>query len=343
VKVEIPVAGHASTLTACHVIDLIALVLFGTSTGVIVAAWGAWTQCTFRNRVPNAPYKTAFSIACLALTAWFAGHGLDWMRAAGMGGPGLQWESLAAAATISFVVNSSFVAVALAMATTRRFFNLWFDFFFTTWPSYVIGAVLAGAIVDGVQHQRYWLAPLLATALALIHRNHQSVAERINDSITDPLTGLHNQRFVSAHVERELARARRNRHTVALAVLDVDDFKGINDLQGHAAGDRALKRVAEVLKQVVREYDVCARYGGDEFVIVMGGCGEAEAQRRIDEARRLIAAPGPDAPLHDVPLQISAGVAVFPQDGDRFETLFAAADSRMYECKERQAVGTVRA
>jgi len=235
---------------------------------------------------------------------------------------------------MSFLVNSGLVAVALAVSTRRGFFALWFEFFFSTWPSYVIGAVLAGAIIDGIRHQSYWLAPLLATALALIHRNHQSVAERIHDSMTDPLTGLHNQRFVSAHVERELARARRTRSSVALAVVDVDDFKTINDRDGHAAGDRALCRVADALKRVVRDYDVCARYGGDEFVVVMTGCGERDAAKRMEEAKLTIAEVHAGSPL-----RISVGIATFPYDGDLFETLFAAADSRMYRCKQSQASG----
>ena len=338
IKVEIAIPGNASTLTACHVIDLIALASYGTNTAVVVGAWGAWTQCTIRNRTPNAPHKTLFSVASLAVTMWVAGNVLAWMSAhrprAGGGPP---WEMLAAAATISFIVNSGLVAAALAMASRRGMFTLWFEFF-PTWPSYVIGAVLAGAIIDGVRHQTYWLAPLLATALALIHRSHQSVAERINESITDPLTGLYNQRFVSAHVEREIAHARRARSRVAVAVVDVDDFKMINDGLGHAVGDRALRRVADVLRQAVRDYDVCARYGGDEFVIVMSGCGEAEAARRIEEAKRSIEAGADDAVHRPVPVRISAGIAVFPDDGDRFEALFAAADSRMYACKQRRGI-----
>ena len=335
IKVEIPVFGNASTLTACHVIDLIALVMYGTHAAVLVGAWGAWTQCTFRARVRNPPHQTAFSVASLALTMWVAGTVFEAMSGPRVGAVSLlRWEPLGAAAAVSFVFNSGLVAGAVALTTTRRLITIRFDFFFSSWPSYVIGAVLAAAVVTGIQNKSYWLVPLLISALVLIHRNHKFVLERINDAMTDPLTGLHNTRFVAEHVERELERASRTGDRVAIAVIDVDNFKHINDRIGHAAGDVALRRVAQVLKQVVRESDVCARYGGDEFVIVMPTCGAPEARRRIEEARRVVAEASLD--LQDklgVSLGISAGIAVYPQDGRRFDALFAVADSRMYESK----------
>jgi diguanylate cyclase (GGDEF)-like protein len=332
VKVEIPISGNVSTLTACHVIDLITLIMYGANAAVLVAAWGGWTQCTFRSRVRNPPHQTAFSVASLAVATWSAGIVLAGMKVRTADASMLQWESLAAAATVLFLLNSGLVAGAVALTSSQPLLNAW-SFFFASWPSYVIGAVLAAAIVTGIEHQSYWLTPLLAAALALIHRNHQSVVERINDAMIDPLTGLHNQRFVAGYVERELARSRRSRECVAIAVLDLDDFKQINDRGGHATGDAVLRRVAQALTRVVRDSDICARHGGDEFVVVMPGCGAVEARRRIDEIQRAVASAGFDAPHTLATLGISAGVAVFPDDGDCFEELFAAADSRMYQSK----------
>ena len=340
IKVEIPIAGHASTLTACHVIDLIALIMFGTNAAVVVSAWGGWTQCTFRSRVPNPRHQTAFSIATLALTTWTAGLVFTWMNGSSAGPASVtRWDALGAASMVFFLLNSGLVAGAVALTTSQRLRTIWFDFFFSSWPSYVIGAVLAAAIVAGIQHESYWLVPPLVAALALLHRNHRAVVERVNDSMSDPLTGLYNQRFLTEHVTRELARARRNHTSVAIAVLDLDDFKGINDRRGHAAGDIALQRVAHALKQVVRGSDVCGRHGGDEFVLVMTDCSAADARRRIQEVQLAVAAAGFDAEhSFGTPLRMSAGVAVFPDDGHRFETLFAAADSRMYAIKHKLRV-----
>ena len=150
-------------------------------------------------------------------------------------------------------------------------------------------------------------------------------------SLTDQLTGLPNTRFMFRHLTRELARTQRLGAEVSLLVLDLNDFKDINDTYGHHAGDRALREVAEVLRRTIRPYDVCARYAGDEFVIVLSGCNREEAELKCRELQAGVAAivfePAPNVP---VPLSISAGASVFPHDGDTYELLLAAADRRMY-------------
>jgi putative nucleotidyltransferase with HDIG domain len=93
------------------------------------------------------------------------------------------------------------------------------------------------------------------------------------DSLTDPLTALPNTRFMFMHLTRELARAARLKTEVSLLVMDLDNFKEINDTYGHHVGDRALRDVASVLRQGIRPYDICVRYAGDEFIVVLSGCG----------------------------------------------------------------------
>ncbi|MCU1383871.1 MAG: rpfG 1 [Acidobacteria bacterium] len=157
------------------------------------------------------------------------------------------------------------------------------------------------------------------------------------DSLTDPLTGLPNTRFMFMHLTRELARADRLKSEVSLLVMDLDNFKDINDTFGHHVGDRALRDVAAVLRTGIRPYDICVRYAGDEFIVVLSGCGGEEAERKRVELQRAVDAMEFEArPGKMLPLAISIGAAVFPHDGDSYETLLANADSRMYRDKTRR-------
>jgi diguanylate cyclase (GGDEF)-like protein/putative nucleotidyltransferase with HDIG domain len=165
--------------------------------------------------------------------------------------------------------------------------------------------------------------------------NNAIVYERTHeDSLTDPLTGLQNTRFMVTHLNVELARAERLNNEVSLLVLDLDDFKEINDTHGHHVGDRALRVVAQVLRTVIRPYDICVRYAGDEFIVVLADCGFDEAENKRKELQEAVSDAVFDArPGTRVPLSISAGSAVFPHDGDSYESLLAKADSRMYRDK----------
>jgi diguanylate cyclase (GGDEF)-like protein len=168
---------------------------------------------------------------------------------------------------------------------------------------------------------------------AVIH-NAITFEQTHEDSLTDPLTGLPNRRSLFVHLSRELARADRLKSEMALIVLDVDGFKGINDTYGHQVGDRALREVAGALQNGLRPYDLCVRYAGDEFIIVLTDCGReaADAKRRELQARvediRLEARPG-----RPIRLAVSAGAAVFPDDGTTYEALLADADHQMYRDK----------
>jgi diguanylate cyclase (GGDEF)-like protein/putative nucleotidyltransferase with HDIG domain len=154
------------------------------------------------------------------------------------------------------------------------------------------------------------------------------------DSLTDPLTGLPNTRFLFMHLTRELARAERLKAELSLMVMDLDNFKDINDSHGHHVGDRALCEVARVLRAAIRPYDICVRYAGDEFIVVLSGCGADEAEHKRQELQKNIDETFFEArPGKRVPLGISVGAAVFPQDGESYESLLATADSRMYQDK----------
>ena len=169
---------------------------------------------------------------------------------------------------------------------------------------------------------------------AAVIKNAIVFEETHEASLTDPLTGLPNTRFMVTHLTRELARAERLGADVSLIVMDLDEFKVINDTHGHHVGDRALREVSQVLRAAIRPYDVCVRYAGDEFIVVLAGCGSEEAESKRRELQEAVDGAGVDArPGVRVSLAISAGAAVFPQDGDTYEALLAKADSRMYRDK----------
>jgi diguanylate cyclase (GGDEF)-like protein len=145
------------------------------------------------------------------------------------------------------------------------------------------------------------------------------------------------------HLSRELARAERLNAEVSLLVLDLDDFKEINDTFGHHIGDRALREAATALRAAIRPYDICVRYAGDEFIVVLSGCGREEAERKRLELQQAVDNVELEVrPDLRIPIMISSGAAVFPHDGNGYEALLAKADSRMYRDKSQRKAARAR-
>ncbi|WP_395702314.1 GGDEF domain-containing protein [Aquabacterium sp.] len=159
----------------------------------------------------------------------------------------------------------------------------------------------------------------------------QKVAERTREleevSRRDPLTGLYNQRFFAESLRRELSRARRAGRPLSLLYVDVDDFKLVNDRRGHLAGDEVLRAVAGLLQATCRDYDLCCRYGGDEFCVLLP---DADAATATEIAGRLIEewSRQPGQP------PLSVGVAqAGPDDWPEPAQLIGQADRAMYSAK----------
>ena len=134
------------------------------------------------------------------------------------------------------------------------------------------------------------------------------------------------------HLVRELPRAERMKANVSVLIVALQDLTGINRNYGHLAGDRALCEVARILRAAIRPYDVCVRYGGGEFIVVLSRCGTGEAKRWRLELQKSVDSLAFEAQSRRrVRLKIASGAATFPQDGQTYEELFAEADRRMFD------------
>ena len=144
-------------------------------------------------------------------------------------------------------------------------------------------------------------------------------------ALRDPLTELHNRRFMNDRLPAEVARAERTGSVLAVAIIDLDEFKLINDKLGHISGDRALTAFARALRVGLRSYDLVCRFGGDEFVVLFPDCGADGARAALLKfgSRR-------EWTLPDLPeVTFSAGIAEFPREGRLLEELFEAADKNL--------------
>jgi len=150
----------------------------------------------------------------------------------------------------------------------------------------------------------------------------------------DPLTGLPNRRLLADRLEQAIVQARRRNALVAVMLLDLDDFKIINDSAGHAVGDAVLASIAHRLRTAVRESDTVARVGGDEFVVLLPEVDSREAAGSI-AAKIVDAVREPvHTQEHEYVLGVSVGIALFPNDGDTGDRLLQRADSTMYLAKQ---------
>jgi diguanylate cyclase (GGDEF)-like protein/putative nucleotidyltransferase with HDIG domain len=193
------------------------------------------------------------------------------------------------------------------------------------WGAIAVACVAPDTLPDGVERVLADFAELIGLAVA----NTEAHAQLVEQAATDPLTGLANHRAFHERLREELARALRHERPLALALLDVDHFKVVNDSLGHERGDAVLAAVAAALMTSARTEDVLARLGGDEFALLMPDTSEEQALAAIERTRSAIATIELEGGLT---VSVSAGVCgvEHAQDAD---TLVRLADGALYWSK----------
>ncbi len=160
-------------------------------------------------------------------------------------------------------------------------------------------------------------------------------------SLTDGLTGLTNRRHLMEILEHEARRTRRSKHPFSLLVVDVDHFKQFNDTYGHLVGDQVLQKVAHTLQNATRDVDTTARFGGEEFVVLLPETDLQGAVQAAERVRTRLAAEKFSVGEGDASLTVSIGVAEYPTDGETPEAVIGSADAALYRAKRagRNRVG----
>jgi diguanylate cyclase (GGDEF)-like protein len=251
--------------------------------------------------------------------------------------------------TLAANSRTNFVLYALAIAATTLRFDIRIclvtgivamvqyaaiaAWAYAVWaPNPTPDTALYGTIEVGAQVGR--LIVLAASTWLAVAVVRQSARLRFA-STHDPLTKLLNRGYFEERFAEQVSRSRRSGAPLAIAILDVDHFKRVNDERGHPAGDSALRAVSSAIRHSVRRSDVVARYGGEEFVMMLEDVSLRDAIERVEKLRARVAATELNTDKGDRPLSVtlSGGIAVFPDDGNEPDELLSAADRRLLQAK----------
>jgi diguanylate cyclase (GGDEF)-like protein/putative nucleotidyltransferase with HDIG domain len=320
----VPIEGpNAGGVSLSFVFAASAIVLFGWDAGVLVAFAAPVLIQTLEHRpVIRIVYNgSVFALAALVaglLVELVGGTGTDALIA-----------KVSLSASTQYAINLVLISLIVARTSRRPFLELIRDS--VRWTIMVFALMGSAALVLVVLWQR---SPLLSIALfgpllaiALYQRSTYRALRAMRLALTDPLTGLGNHRHFHERVERELVEAERGKRDFSLCLLDVDDFKRVNDLYGHPAGDSVLAKIAAALRQNGEAF----RLGGDEFALLLPQSDESEAVLVASAIVERISGLELD---HVGSVTVSAGIATFPTQAPSRGELVRLADSALYWAKE---------
>ena len=292
-------------------------------------------------------WKTAFNVAQYALSftlAWLVLLALGWQASltqaheltAGDLAP------MVAAWTIYFLVNNGLVSLVVGLFNQESFLGVFLEDFGYQVFTNVAVLTFSGVVTLVISYGPAWL-PLVIPPMIAMYATAGLALDREHQANHDSLTGLPNRKYLVEQLA-ELLGEREEDQVLALLVLDLDQFKEVNDTLGHHTGDRLLEFVAERLSDAVRPEDTVARLGGDEFAILLTAVRDEQAA--LDVARRIGVALSEPFRLEGMLLELEAsiGVALAPDHGTHVERLLQCADIAMYVAKsERTGVETYAA
>jgi diguanylate cyclase (GGDEF)-like protein/putative nucleotidyltransferase with HDIG domain len=237
-----------------------------------------------------------------------------------------------AAAAVFVAINHLLLAPMLHFFYSHSFSELGIFSFESLSTDLVLAALGVGVGVFWVLNP--WLLPIAVAPLLLIHRS-LSVPQLQEEARVDPKTGLFNARYFAAALAEELARSQRFERPLTLVMADLDLLRDINNNYGHLAGDAVLKSIAQTFRTHLRHYDVPARFGGEEFAILLPETPPEQAFEIAERIRREVAATQIDVETSSEPISatVSIGVAGFPRDGADANELIHQADLAVYRAK----------
>lgn len=199
----------------------------------------------------------------------------------------------------------------------------------------LIGIILLSEKVSGAPYtdEDLELIHTLANEAAVAINNARVYSEAKNQAVVDELTKLYNFRFFHEFLDKEIARCKRRHDRFSVIFMDLDLFKAYNDIFGHLAGDQALARFAQAILKSIRASDIAARYGGDEFAVILPGADAEQAAVIAERIRDSVRGAFPGAGEGNELLTVSLGVASYPEHGENKQQVVACADWALFEAK----------